>query len=122
MIYVFQFLFDLIAGGHPDDDVEVINGGNQPGYQPSYQPGYQPTPSNPSVPSVPSYPLIPSIPSYPNVPVYPSYPVYPTYPTYPTYFPFGWSYNLFNGFSSELFCDIMFKFETFESESCNNGN
>lgn len=82
-----------LAGGHPDDDVEVIAGGNQPGYQPT-----------PSDPSIPHYPLVPTIPSIPTVPVYPSYPypTYPSYPTYPTYFPVGWTYNVFDGFSSKF--------------------
>ncbi|XP_031623913.1 uncharacterized protein LOC116341147 [Contarinia nasturtii] len=80
------------AGGNPDNDVELISGGSQP--------GYQPTPSIPSVPSVPSVPLVPNIPTTFAVPLYPSYP-YPSYPTYtPSYFPLGWTYNVFDGFSN----------------------
>ncbi|XP_055299599.1 uncharacterized protein LOC129567077 [Sitodiplosis mosellana] len=84
------------ASANPDDDAEVISDGSSPGYQPGLQPGYQP----PSVPSFPQYPYVPSIPSYPTVPVYPSYHI-PAYPTYtPNYFPFGWTYNVFDGFSN----------------------
>lgn len=92
----FEWFSYFSASSNPDDDAEVINTGNQPGFQP----GYQPTPSIPSIPAVPQYPFIPTIP-VPSVPIYPSYP-YPSYPTYPTYFPLGWTYSIFDGFSSKF--------------------
>lgn len=102
VLFISILYFALISAGNPNDDVEVISGGTQPGYPgyPGYQPGYQPTPS---IPSVPNYPVVPSIPTIPSVPIYPSY-HYPAYPAYtPSYLPFGWTYNIFGGFSSESF-------------------
>lgn len=82
-----QFFIYHLANGVPDDDAELIPGQAQP------------SPSYPAYPSYPTYPVVPSIPSIPTVPVYPSYPTYPT--TY-GYFPFGWTYNILDNFSSEF--------------------
>lgn len=104
------------AGSVPDDEVELIGGAGGSGNQPGYNP-------NPSIPPVPHYPLVPSIPPIPSVPSIPAIPTYPYpayspgynpnypsfhpgYPAYPTYhpplFPFGWTYNVFDGFSNFL--------------------
>lgn len=115
MILVFFRKFS--AGSVPDDEVELIGGGGSSGNQPGYNP-------SPSIPPVPHYPLVPSIPPIPSVPSIPTIPTYPypgynpgynpnypsfhpSYPAYPTYhtpiFPFGWTYNVFDGFSSKFF-------------------
>lgn len=83
----------FIASGHPDDDAEVVDvNGNQPHI-----------PQPPPIPSIPSIPIYPSV-GVPEIPPTGFTPVYnPGFvvDTGVQYVPFGWTYNIFDGFNGK---------------------